>query len=466
MKFLAAILALPLLVPAQAKGIVWTASFADALATATEESKPVFIGINMDGERANDDFAKNVYKDKSLVALSEHTVNLIASVFDHKASGECPRFGTITCAEHQSVDIKVRTKVLKPDDDGYVIAPQHVFLDASGKAILSVPYQITKQELEWCFVTAILKVNPDSDVKMPQGARPPKRLVMDGVAPTAEADTSGGAKPKGGGASPATREEALELISLIKKGSLKGDGKEKALRRIMTADEPEAVDFIVKELRGGGGKNTKDPRIRQVTLVKEMGRLSPARFWEAIDEFADSTDEGLRAASAAALEQLQAPDSVSSMLKAFKKEKVPHLESAWLRALASADPGAKKVRAAVFKAARKNSDMNIQVGALVACGYLSPDEERDELLSAAFASQDQVLMRAAACGMAISRDGKWLEGLQAAAKEAMDTDVKNALVAAAAVLGRGDLKPLCTPLMKVTGDQIPRERFYGTPRGR
>ena len=469
MKLTLAILALPLLVPAPAKSITWSADFAKALAQATEESKPVFIGVNMDGERANDDFAKNVYTDKSIVKLSGRTVNLIASVFDHKSKGECPRFGTITCADHKQVDIKVRSQVLKPDLDGYVIAPQHVFLDASGKAILSVPYQITRQELEWCFVTAILKVDPDSDVRMPQGAHPPKRLVMNGVAATGDAE-SGGAGTPGGGAnarasgSPLPREEMVELIREIKKGSLKGEDLAAGLRRLMTADEPEAVEYIVKEMRGGGGRNASDPRQRQRLLVGQIGRLSPPRFWEAVAEFADSTDEGLRNESAATLEQLSAPDSVKVMMKAFKKEKESNLKSGWLRALASADPANKKVRTTVLKAARKNSDTTVQVGALVATGYLSPGEDRDEILADAFASDDLVLRRAAACGMAISRDSKWLKGLKAAAKAEADTDAKEAFTAAAAVLGRGTLNPLCSPLMKVCGDDIPRERFYGTPR--
>ncbi len=469
MKLTLAILTLPLLVPAQAKSIAWSADFAAALSQATEESKPVFIGVNMDGERANDDFAKNVYTDKSIVKLSERTVNLIASVFDHKTKGECSRFGTITCADHKQVDIKVRSQVLKPDLDGYVIAPQHVFLDAAGKAILSVPYQITRQELEWCFVTAILTVDPDADVRMPQGAHPPKRLVMNGVASTGDAE-SGGAGTPGGGAnsgasgSPLPREDMVELISEIKKGSLKGEDLAAGLRRLMTADEPEAVEFIVKALRGGGGRNAGDPRERQRELVGQIGRLSPPRFWEAVAEFADSTDEGLRNASAATLEQLSAPDSIKVIQKAFKKEKEPNLKSAWLRALASSDPADKKIRGTVLKAARKNSDTTVQVGALVAAGYLSPGEDRDEVLAAAFAAEDLELRRAAACGMAISRDSKWLRGLRDAAKVEVDTDAKEAYTAAAAVLGRGTLNPLCSPLMKVCGDDIPRERFYGSPR--
>ena len=92
------------------------------------------------------------------------------------------------------------------------------------------------------------------------------------------------------------------LIAEVKKGSLKGEERQSALRSIMRADEPEAVDFIVKELRAGGGRNAADPRVRQVNMVNQIGRLSPPRFFEVVEEFADSTDEGLRLACAATFE--------------------------------------------------------------------------------------------------------------------------------------------------------------------
>ena len=49
-----------------------------ALERARNESKAIFIAINMDGEGANDVTAERVYKDRSIVKASESTVNLIA----------------------------------------------------------------------------------------------------------------------------------------------------------------------------------------------------------------------------------------------------------------------------------------------------------------------------------------------------------------------------------------------------
>ncbi|MFT6111159.1 MAG: hypothetical protein ACJA2W_004089, partial [Planctomycetota bacterium] len=62
-----------------AKGIEWADTFDGALMTAVTEGRVVFIAVNMDGERANERMVKNVYGDKRIVALSERSVNLIAS---------------------------------------------------------------------------------------------------------------------------------------------------------------------------------------------------------------------------------------------------------------------------------------------------------------------------------------------------------------------------------------------------
>ena len=38
-----------------------------------------------------------------------------------------------------------------PDSSGAVIAPQHVFLGGDGSVLLSVPYEVSSLELQWCF---------------------------------------------------------------------------------------------------------------------------------------------------------------------------------------------------------------------------------------------------------------------------------------------------------------------------
>ena len=148
------LLPLPVRPVAGAADIDWQPSYETALLRAADEDRVLFVAVNMDGERANDRTADKTYHDKTVVGLSEHTLNLVASLSEHaKPDRTCPRFGDVTCADHRRVDIDVRENVLAPDDEGYVIAPQHVFLKPDGEVILSVPYEISAAELEWCFVT-------------------------------------------------------------------------------------------------------------------------------------------------------------------------------------------------------------------------------------------------------------------------------------------------------------------------
>ena len=58
------------------KAIEWSPSYQEALELAAKEARVIFIAVNMDGERANDRMADQVYGDRTIVALSESSVNM------------------------------------------------------------------------------------------------------------------------------------------------------------------------------------------------------------------------------------------------------------------------------------------------------------------------------------------------------------------------------------------------------
>src|SRR6185436_149263 len=119
------------------------------------------------------------YKDPVITKLTTNTLNLFCSRFDHGSGDQpCKRCGTVPCSAHMAIEKAVRAKILKPADGGDVVSPQHVFLDPDGKVILSVQYEITKGELEWCFYTALKKVDPAFNWTLSASARAPRRLVM------------------------------------------------------------------------------------------------------------------------------------------------------------------------------------------------------------------------------------------------------------------------------------------------
>ncbi|MED6334947.1 MAG: HEAT repeat domain-containing protein [Planctomycetota bacterium] len=471
-QFLATSILLLLPLPARplvgAADIDWQPSYEAALLRAADEDRVLFVAVNMDGERANDRTADKTYHDKTIVGLSEHTLNLVASLSEHaKPDRTCPRFGDVTCADHRRVDIDVRENVLAPDDEGYVIAPQHVFLKPDGEVILSVPYEISAAELEWCFVTALQVVDPDFTHRLSAGARAPRRLIM------------GAVSGAGAGQPPPTREELMELISEVKKGSLRGGERMAALRRILLADEPEAIEFIRTELRrgpqvgrggggrrggGGGGRGGGDRRDQRGPLLHTIGVRSPISYWEVLVEFATGSDALLRAEAVVALEQLAAPDSVRDIRSALKREKVIEIEKNLLRALGSAGAADKKTRETLLSRVKKEKDALLRANAIVALGYLTRDEEVDERLHELLEGDDTDARVAAACAIALTREKEWLEPLQAAATVAEENNDKTfeaACSGARAVLEGGDLKPIESALTGVCRDEIARERLFG-----
>src|SRR5262249_55869069 len=116
-------------VPLPPAEIQWQSSFEKTLERAKTEKKVVFLAVNMDGEKANERLVEKVYTDKAIVDLSANTLNLIASAAEHAgADRQCPRFHGLYCLDHRRVDTAARSSVLKADDQGMVVAPQHVFL--------------------------------------------------------------------------------------------------------------------------------------------------------------------------------------------------------------------------------------------------------------------------------------------------------------------------------------------------
>ncbi len=456
--------------PAPAAGVDWQVDFETTLLRAADERRVVFVAVNMDGERANDRMAEDTYRDKTITGLAEHTLNLVASVGEHaKAERTCPRFGDLTCPDHRRVDIDVRERVLEPDDEGFVIAPQHVFLDPDGKVILSVPYEISAAELEWCFFTSLKSVDPEFAHRLSPGARAPRRLIRGAVA---------GA---GAGQAPPTREEVLELIAEVKKGNLRGGERMAALRRILLADEPEAIDFIGDELRrgpplgrgagrrggGGGARAAGERRDTRGPLLHAIGVRSPASYWEIVLEPATGSDQLLRAEAVVALEQLAAPESARGIGAALKREEVAEIEKNLLRALGSAGAADKKARQTLLSRAKKEKDPILRANAIVALGYLARHADVDERLRELLASDDPDERVAAACAVALTRERGWLEVLDALEQGEEDEEEKpgkafeDACTGARAVLEGGDLAPIEGSLTRVCRDEIARERLFG-----
>ena len=429
--------------------IHWERSLEAALARAKTENKPVFVAVNMDGEKANDRLVATVYRNAKVRALSERTVNLIASRDDHGSS--CKRFGGIACADHQKVEQAVRARYLKPNKQGFIIVPQHLFLDPQGEVLLSVPYLISAEELRWCLHTALNKVDPSHAIPGDPSLRPPSRLVMQGVEPPASGDEGDGVVP--------TRDKVLELINSAKR--LQGGDRRKILWNVITADEEEAREFVEREMKTKAmGKGYARQRCK---VLHRIGVLSPPSYWKLVSAYADDAIPNVRSEVAVALEQLAAPESLRLVIGALKKEKDPVVKRNWIRALGSVGAADRSARKLLVKEAQSGK-MGLQVDAILALGRCDQEKEVVQQLCACLEHADPAVRAATACSMAITRRAEYralLEELQA--KES-DEAALQAVQHALEVYDGENLRRVQPDVRALTGEKIRRERLFGLVR--
>ncbi|MBC8403659.1 MAG: hypothetical protein H8E15_00410 [Planctomycetes bacterium] len=436
--------------PTSAGQIVWQKDLKVAQDLATAENKVVFIALNMDGERANDRMAKDVYSDKQVIALTEKTLNVVGSRFEH-GSGECKRFGGVTCADHQSVDIAIRLRVLELPADANVVAPQHIFVGPDGKILLSVAYEITAKQLMWCLVTAINKANPEAKLSMPAGAKAPRRVMLDGVAATEGSDIS---------IPPLSRVELANAMIFIRSGA-KGAARVDVIRSMLGTDDPDAIEFLEKEL----GDFRYERRADQLTrLLLAVGGASPPSFWETIDHFLKSSDEEFRSLTAVAMEQLAAPKSVKTLKTYFAKEKSSKVRKNLLRAIGVAGADDKSARGILLKAWKNTKEPLLQTNALLVLGLHASDKKALAAIEEGLNSNMPEHRQAAALGLAFARAKDQAELLKGYVEAEKEADCKKVMQSCLEVLNDGTLRIIAEDFARVAQDEHPRPRFFGMPK--
>lgn len=447
-----------------AGGIKWEAEYEAAMALAKSESKVVFLAVNMDDEKGNDRMVQNVYTDRTTLKLAEQTVNLIASVGRHKKSGKCPHLGTASCAEHRKVEAQVNGNILKPDSAGHVVAPQHVWLNGEGTVLLSVPYEITAGEMEWCFHEAARRNDPSYAGKESGKSKRPRRWIPDGVYDGTN-DLS---------EQPPTRGETLDLIKEIRKGALKGGELVKGYRRLAQSDEEEARELVLQYLKSGGGGRRgggKNGNAAKTALIRVVGQDSPASYWEVLDTLVGSGEEALRSEVAVAMEQLAAPEALKSLTKAYKKEKADVVRKNLLRAIAACGGKDKAARSLLLKAAKQTRDGDLRRNALIGLGWQIAQEDVQKVVEKVLNDGTPEDRLAAVVGIGISRDPLWTEKLKELAEEEGapgegEVSLSAAAKAALEVHAKGEYRALGAALKQASGDTIARNRLFRPLKGK
>jgi len=124
--------------------ITWQRSWEDALAVAQETGKPILVCVNMDGEIASEHYAGVRYRQPEIAALYEPYVCVIASVYrhtprDHDDQGRrilCPRFGSVTCGEHISIEPGLFEQFFEDQR----VAPRHIGVELDNQEMYDVFY--------------------------------------------------------------------------------------------------------------------------------------------------------------------------------------------------------------------------------------------------------------------------------------------------------------------------------------
>jgi hypothetical protein len=122
----------------------WQRTWEDALAVAQETNHPILVCVNMDGEIASEHYAGIRYRQPEIAALYEPYVCVIGSVYrhtprDYDEEGQripCPRFGTVTCGEHITIEPVLYEQFL----DGVRVAPRHIMVELDGSEQYDVYY--------------------------------------------------------------------------------------------------------------------------------------------------------------------------------------------------------------------------------------------------------------------------------------------------------------------------------------
>ncbi len=153
--------------------IPWQRTFDDALEVSKKSGAPVLVCVNMDGEIASEHFAGVRYRDPATAKALEPYVCVIASVYRHTTRDydeagrrvHCPRFGTVTCAEHIANEVELYAKYF----EGKRISPRHIMLGLEGTKQYDVYYSWDTQTVFTAFAKGV------------EGWPPPTQLARDGM---------------------------------------------------------------------------------------------------------------------------------------------------------------------------------------------------------------------------------------------------------------------------------------------
>lgn len=386
--------AAPAQAPAPANQIAWEPNFEAALEKAEKEGRPLFVAFIMDNEPANDSTVKQHYKDPEVLAFSRKMVCVVGNTGDHgSGDGPCPKFGAITCAQHQAAEIKARKRFM---DSDVVRAPQHVFCKPTGEEVLRKVYLISEKELCKSMAYAL---------SGKEGGEVHELVVEE-------------------------RNQVDQLLEDLESNN--AEVRVAAFWGLARSDDERAVPALLKKAKPSSKKVVRYEAIRALGIKGNYKAVAP------LIGFLRDKDARVLMLAAMALEKIELPDPVPELLVLLKKEKRDRVKACLLRTVATCLPEDEDVQQACLKAMRRPSKQLIDP-CMIALFQLPPSSEIQAVVEPHIRAKNQNTRAIAVWLLGAQRQPELIPVIQKVANEDKSPEVRALATKAAAYCGGEDV---------------------------
>lgn len=336
--------------------IAWVGDWEAAFKQAKTENKPVMVCINsLDKEQANRRAATGTYRDAAFVRATRDFVMIVVSIEHHVSQGACPRFGKVSCTDHQTCYKELKSRhgetFYSKGAQGDMISPQHAWFRPDGTLLRRKEYELTKPQLLER-MSAALKDATGKEAT-PEAAEPEGGSDDDRKAPLDDKDNA-----------------ELKRAQIPGKGDAQTEGRRAALANLLGTEKIAARQAVIGLL-----PRTK-PEVK-CDILRALGEAQVVEALEAIYErLTKDKDEVVRSFAAVAIEHLGQAESIPVLIKRAKKEKNTRARKNIYRALGVCGGGAKDKEAAkaLLKAIRADKQEVVRKGAALGCVSFRGDE--------------------------------------------------------------------------------------------
>lgn len=435
--------------PAAQGKIAWTPDAKQAVVDAAEQKRVLFLSIGHLGEERSEAIRKSAFANKAVIAQAAETINIPAWTWALGDEKKLPEFGEAEPFDHSANLAKATSEWLKPNSLDTIAVPQHVWMTADGEILVSCPWEISAEEMSWCFDEALRRAGAETRPAMDEGAHPPRRLLLGLVHEISSDDDLGrGLSSK----------ELKPIMEELKKGFVSMRNTEDLIRIMFSKDE-DGVEFMEQQLGlwdfGGGAMGG----IIDGTYGL-IGMISPVEYLELLETQIEASRDSLRANVAVAYEQIGSPEGLSAVKKALKKEKSDFVRAEWVRALGACARGDKSTAKALIKLAEKDKDPRVQLNAVIALGHVLPQADAREFLLELTKKPGGDMRQAAVLALALGREFSARGDLVNLRSGSPSDALLAAVDQAVAVLDGANLFELEDLIRAIDGSEIARPRLF------